>query len=55
MWKGIGLGGTERCYTHNFLSLLSNGTTKMAVRGNMHNDTRVIDVADFKFEVKFEL
>ena len=34
---------------------MASGATKMAVRGNMHNDTRVIEVADFKFEVKFEL
>ena len=26
--------------------------TKMAVRGNMHMDIRVIDVADFNFVVK---
>ena len=34
---------------------MASEATKMAVRGNMHNDTRVIEVADFKFEVKFEL
>ena len=27
---------------------------KMAVGGNMHMDTRVIEVADFKSEVKFD-
>ena len=36
-------------------AVMASGATKMAVRGNMHNDTRVIEVADFKFEVKFEL
>ena len=29
--------------------------TKMAVRGNMHIDTRVIEFADFNSVVKFEL
>ena len=29
--------------------------TKIAVRGNMHMDTRVIEVPDFNSEVKFEL
>ena len=29
--------------------------TEMAVRGNMHKDTRVNEVADFKTEVKFDL
>ena len=28
---------------------------KMAVRGNMHIDTRVIKVAGLKFEVKLDL
>ena len=36
-------------------AVVASEATKMAVRGNMHNDTRVIEVADFKFEVKFEL
>ena len=27
---------------------------KWFVRGNMHNDNRVIEVSDFKSEVKFE-
>ena len=27
----------------------------MAIRGNMHMDTRIIEVADFKSEVKFDL
>ena len=37
---------------------MASEVTKMAVRGlrgNMHNDTRVMKVADFKYEVKFEL
>ena len=34
--------------------IMASKATKMAVRGNMHNDTRVIEVADFKSEVKFE-
>ena len=29
--------------------------TKMAVRGNMHMDTRVIEVPDFNSEGKFEI
>ena len=33
---------------------MASEATKMAVRGNMHIDTRVIEVADFKSEVKFE-
>ena len=33
---------------------MASEATKMAVRGNMHNDTRVIEVADLKSEVKFE-
>ena len=28
---------------------------KIVVRGNMHMDTRVIEVTDFKSEVKFEV
>ena len=31
---------------------MASEATKMAVRGNMHKDTRVIEVSDFKFEVK---
>ena len=34
---------------------MASEATKMAIRGNMHMDTRVIEVADFKPEVKFEL
>ena len=34
---------------------MASEATRMAVGGNMHNDTRVIEVADFKFEVKIEL
>ena len=30
-------------------------TTKKAVNGNMHMDTKVIEVADLKSEVKFDL
>ena len=33
---------------------MASEATKMAVRGNMHINTRVIEVADFKSEVKFE-
>ena len=33
---------------------MASEATKMAVRGNMHNDTRIIEVADFKSAVKFE-
>ena len=31
---------------------MASEATKMTVRGNMHMDTRVIKVADFKSEVK---
>ena len=34
---------------------MDSEATKMAIRGNMHMDTRVIEVADFKSEVKFDL
>ena len=34
---------------------MASEATKMAIRGNMHMDTRVIEVADFKSEVKFDL
>ena len=30
---------------------MASEVTKMAVRGNMHIDTRIIKVADFKSEV----
>ena len=33
---------------------MASEATKMAIRGNMHIDTRVIRVADFKSEVIFE-
>ena len=33
---------------------MASEATKMAVWGNMHNDIRVIEVADFKLEVKFD-
>ena len=33
---------------------MASEDTKIAVRGNMRNDTRVIKVAEFKSEVKFE-
>ena len=33
---------------------MASEATKMAVRGNMYNDTMVIEVAEFKSEVKFE-
>ena len=32
---------------------MASEATEMAVRGNMHIDTRVIEVPDFKTEVKF--
>ena len=32
---------------------MASEATKMAIRGNMHMDTRVIEVADFKSEVNF--
>ena len=31
---------------------MASEATKMAVRGNMHMNTRVIEVADFKYVVK---
>ena len=33
---------------------MASEATKMAIRGNMHMDTRVIEDVDFKYEVKFE-
>ena len=33
---------------------MASEATKMAVGGNMHNDTREIEVADFKSVIKFE-
>ena len=33
---------------------MASEATKMAVRGNMHMETRVIEVADFKSKVKFD-
>ena len=44
-----------RCDLQGHLeAAMASEATKMAVRGNMHNNTRVIEVADFKSEVKFE-
>ena len=34
---------------------MASEATKMAVRGNMHVDTRVIEDHDFNSEVKFDL
>ena len=34
---------------------MASEATKMAVRCNMHMDTKVIEVADFKSEVKLDL
>ena len=31
---------------------MASEATYLAVRGNMHIDTRVIEVADFKYEVQ---
>ena len=33
---------------------MASEATQMAVRGNMHMDTRVIEVADFKSEAKYD-
>ena len=33
---------------------MASEATKMALRGNMHMDTRVINVSVFKFEVKVD-
>ena len=35
-------------------SAMASEATKVVVRGNMHYDTKVIEVADFKSEVKFD-
>ena len=44
-----------RCNVRGCLeAAMASEATKMAVWGNMHNDTRVIEIADFKSEVKFE-
>ena len=34
---------------------MASEATKMAVRGNMHIDTRVIEIPDVNSEVKFEI
>ena len=34
---------------------MASEATKMAVRGNMHMDTRVIKVAGFKYEAKLDI
>ena len=34
---------------------MASEATKMAVRGNLHINTRVIEVTDFKSEVKFDI
>ena len=34
---------------------MASEATKMAVIGIMHKDTRVVEVGDFKYEVKFGL
>ena len=34
---------------------MASEAAKMAVRGNMHMDPRVIEVAHFKSKVKFDL
>ena len=44
-----------RCNLQGCLeAAMASEASKMSVRGNMHNDTRVIEVADFTSEVKFE-
>ena len=45
-----------RCVLRGHLeAAMASEATKMAVRGNMHMDTRVIEVPDFNSEVKFEI
>ena len=34
---------------------MASEVTKMAVRGNMHMDTRVVEVTEFNFEVRCDL
>ena len=34
---------------------MASEATKLAVLSNMYMDTRVIEVADFKYKVKFDL
>ena len=34
---------------------MASEATKMAVRGNMHMDTRVVEVTEFNFEVRCDL
>ena len=34
---------------------MASEATKMAVRGDMHMDTRVFEVTDFNFEVRYDL
>ena len=33
---------------------MASEATKIALRGNMHMDNRVINVSDFKFQVKLD-
>ena len=45
-----------RCVLRGHLgAAMASEATKMATRGNMHMDTKVIEVLDFNSEVKFEL
>ena len=34
---------------------MASEATQMAIRGNMHMDSRVIEVTNFKYQIKFEL
>ena len=36
-------------------AVMATEASKLVVRGNMHMDIRVIEVTDFKSEVKFEI
>ena len=34
---------------------MASEATNMAVRGNIHMDTKVVEVTEFNFEVRFDL
>ena len=54
--KIIEFNSVARCDLRGCLeAIMTSEATKMAIRGNMHIDTRVIEVTNFKSELKFDL
>ena len=50
----IELNSEARCDLRGRLeAAMTSEATKMAIRGNMHMNTRVMEVSDFKSDVKF--